>query len=571
MKLLRALFGPFDPGQASVDHFRARFARTLILAGCLFLAIFALLDWQVGLRFVAVADVVLAVVLLLAALYMRQRGDIPNGIRICIVALFAWFLATLPNSILICLWLPIFPLAAFFGLGRREGLRWSLAFLVAVGLEMLISLQLGVAVASKMFLFSAVASLSLVVLTVIFYQRLLEIFEQAVRIQSEQFQQAQRMESIGLLASGVAHDFNNLLVGVMGNAEVALMSTSPDDPMREQLEGMLASAERGRRLVRQLLAYAGKGAWRARRIDIHQVLDESRPLMQAVMKEKGELRLELTGENLMVSADDTQLQQLLLNLLANAVDAASPERACRVVVRTGSEHRSLGDFRDCPVCHVSKPGNFVFIEVEDNGLGMSEGVRQRIFEPFFTTKQAGSGLGLAAVAGTLRSLHGALEIHSELGRGSRFTLWIPALSSVRPQSPAKPPRPVEYRMSGTVLLVDDDRMVRQVGAALLENAGLRVLEAEDGYQALELYARERERVDVLILDYAMPKVNGTEVFDAVRRENPGLPVIISSGYHQLEEIARMRQAGAGFVKKPFRVHELLMEVQRHLPSPEAER
>ncbi len=567
MNIFKGLSAPIDPGHASIEHFRSRFSFTLIMAGSLFLLIFAALDWSAGLKVVAVADLFLTVALVSAALYMRRTEDVPMGIRACIASLFVWFLVTLPHSILINLWMPIFPLAAFFGLGRLEGMRWSLSFLLAMALEMLGCRYFGIEIASDMFLFSTIASLALVILTVIFYQRLLEVFEQAIRTQSEQLQQAQKMESIGLLASGVAHDFNNLLVGVMGNAELALMSVAKDDPLKEHLDAMMASAQRGSKLVSQLLAFAGKGAWKQEQVNINELIEETRQLMAVAAGQKAELSFKLAVDLPNVDVDTTQIQQMLVNLLVNAIDAASPERHCLITFRSGVKHCSSAYFISCPINFTRRgAGKYVFVEVEDNGLGMDAAIQSRVFEPFFTTKEAGSGLGLAATAGTLRSLGGALNLKSERGRGSCFTIWLPAAevrANVRP-AVAQAGKPAAYKFSGTVLLADDEMMVRRVGAALLERSGLKVLQAENGRQAMDIFSQHDGAIDLLILDYAMPEMTGVEVFEAVRQKAPGIPVIVSSGYADLEAINRVQQQGAGFVQKPFRVAELLGAVQSSL-------
>ncbi|MDX8408271.1 MAG: response regulator [Mariprofundaceae bacterium] len=569
MTIFKSLSAPLDPGQANIEHFRSRFSFTLIMAGSLFLLIFATLDWFAGLKVVAVADVGLTVALVSAALYMRQSEDVPTAIRACIASLFVWFLVTLPHSILINLWMPIFPLAAFFGLGRMEGMRWSLSFLLAMALEMLGCRYFGIEIASDMFLFSTIASLALVILTVIFYQRLLEIFEQAIRTQSEQLLQAQKMESVGLLASGVAHDFNNLLVGVMGNAELALMSVDKDDPLKENLDAMMASAQRGSNLVRQLLAFAGKAAWKQEQININELLEETRQLMAVAAGQQAELSFELADELPKVEVDTTQIQQMLVNLLVIATEAASPERRCLITFRSGVKHCSAEDFVSCPINFTRRGGGkYVFVKVEDNGLGMDAAIQSRVFEPFFTTKEAGSGLGLAAVAGTLRRLGGALNLKSERGRGTCFTIWLPAAEVRANVQPAalQAGKPAAHKFSGTVLLADDEMMVRKVGAALLERSGLKVLQAENGRQAMDIFSQNGGDIDLLILDYAMPEMTGAEVFDAVRKKAPGMPVIVSSGYADLEVINRMQQQGAGFVQKPFRVAELLGAVRSSLES-----
>ncbi|HKI61734.1 MAG TPA: response regulator [Mariprofundaceae bacterium] len=562
---------PVDPSEASMDYFRERFAFTLIMACGSFLLLFAALDWMAGLRFVAGSDLILFLVIVAAAIYMRRKNEVMGGIRACIAGLFIWFLATLPFSILIILWFPVFPLAAFFGLGRLEGMRWSWAFLVAVSLEFILCRSFGIEIATNFFLVSAAASLTLVILTVIFYQRLLEVFDQALQFQSRQLQQAQKMESIGLLASGVAHDFNNLLVGVMGNAELGMMSLDEDHPLYKQLSGIMASAERGSNLVRQLLAFAGKAVWQRQRLNINDTIEETRQLMAVAAGHKADLAFELTDGLPQVDVDPTQIQQMLVNLLVNAADAAHPERPCRITFRSGRKECSLDEFASYPIHFVRRAGTFVYVQIEDNGMGMDKSIHSRIFDPFFTTKNGGSGLGLAAVAGILRSLKGALSLESECGEGSTFTLWLPVASehnSVDTEAAAAQATPV-YRFRGTVLLVEDDMMARKVGVALLEKTGLKVLEAESGEQALELFDKYEEEIDLLVLDYAMPEMNGAAVFDEVRRKDPYMPVIISSGYADLGDIKRMVREGAVLVQKPFRVHELLAEVRKHLGAPES--
>lgn len=563
--LFHYLMGPIDLSKASLEDFRLRFAGTLVTAGCFFLLIFGILDWQAGLKSVAIADAVLILVLSAAYWYLKTK-DVMMGIRYCLAALFVWFVVTLPMTLLITLWLPFFPLAVFFCLGRKEGMWWSVVFLLTVAVEFSISRISGVFVADDLFLVSAVASLSLVVLTVLFYQRMLEIFEEAIQMQSQQLQQAQKMESVGLLAGGVAHDFNNLLVGVMGNVELGMMALDKNHPVQENLSSMMISAQRGADLVRQMLAFAGKGGWQSEHLKVNTLIEETSQLMGVGIAGKADLSYELAEGLPDVNVDITQIQQVLVNLMVNAADAASPGRHCQIVFRSGQKLCQKSDFDTCPINYTDHAGSYVYVQVIDNGCGIDEAVQARIFDPFFTTKEAGTGLGLAATAGVLRSLGGALSLKSEKGRGSEFTLWLPAVVGKRVKKTKS--QPVEkkstYRLKGTVLLADDEMLVRKVGKALLDKAGMKVLEAEDGQQALEMYHQHKDDIDLLILDYSMPKMNGAAIFDAVRKDRPDVPVIVSSGYADLDDINRMLQQGAHFVKKPFRVHELLSTAQKSL-------
>jgi len=333
---------PIDPSGQFQEQFRRRFTMTLLIIGALFLLSFAPVDYFAGLHALAVANVIFALFLLCGAAYMRFSGRVHPVTRAAIVGFLIWFMATIPMSVLVSIWFPVFPLVTFFGLGRREGMWWSGAFLLLVALEYLLCRQMGIYIANDIFLASTLACLALVIVAVVYYQCLLELLQEAVSKQLQHLQHAQRLESIGVLAGGVAHAFNNLLVGIMGNIELLMLDEADKNHGRQrQLGEMLKSAQRGAGLVRQLLTFAGKGGWEHGSIHLNTFLADIRPAIASVAGEDAHLVLDTDTSVLPIEGDPRQLEQVLLNIVVNAREAAVPGRTCIIHIRTGIQEGPL--------------------------------------------------------------------------------------------------------------------------------------------------------------------------------------------------------------------------------------
>jgi PAS domain S-box-containing protein len=375
----------------------------------------------------------------------------------------------------------------------------------------------------------------------------------------EQLRKTQKLESLAILAGGVAHDFNNLLVPIMGNASLAMESLPEQHTARPLLQEVIQVSRRASNLTRQLLAYTGRGKFIVELVDLTELARDTSVLMRASIARNVELQLDLAVDLPAVEVDVTQMQQVVMNLVINAGEAIGHENGW-VRMRTGLEEINQPFAEATFVSGDIRPGRYVWLEVRDNGCGMDEATKARIFDPFFTTKFTGRGLGLSAVAGIVRSHGGILNVESAPGQGSTLKLWLPAMS-VRKSEAAKQHAP-ELRGRGTILLVDDEDAVRRVAKAALERYGYTVMLAEDGYQAVDIFSQIAEQVLLVILDLAMPGMTGEETFPRLKAIRPEVPVLLCSGFGELEAAQRFQNGGiAGFLQKPYTVTQLAEKVK----------
>ncbi|MFQ5345126.1 MAG: ABC transporter substrate-binding protein [Mariprofundus sp.] len=384
--------------------------------------------------------------------------------------------------------------------------------------------------------------------------------ERESRELTDQLQQAQKMESIGVLAGGIAHDFNNLLVGVMGNAELAMLDNRQDD-LCPYLEQIFKSARRGADLVRQMLAYSGQGHISMGEHNFNELIRDVSGLLGTVIGKQITLEQELMDALPDIYGDKNQLTQLIMNLMTNASDAMH-NKPGSILLRTGIRHLSAQDFSGMYMATEAQAGEYVFIEVKDSGCGMDKQTQLRIFDPFFTTKETGSGLGLAALLGIVRSHGGTLTLTSKPGKGSCFTIFFPALSSVRPAIEVNAmEQGSSPDLSGTVLLVDDEETVRHVARTLLEREGIEVLVAENGKEAVRMFRQHADRIALVLMDLTMPEMDGEQAFHAIRAIRPDARVILSSGFSESEAVERLHRYGlAGFIRKPYTRKVLLAQI-----------
>jgi len=381
------------------------------------------------------------------------------------------------------------------------------------------------------------------------------------RAAEEALRRAAMEESLSVLAGGVAHDFNNLLAAILGHAALALKQLPVGSAARGHVEKAASAVERAADLTRQMLAYSGHGHFVVRPTDVNALVRENLPLLEAALPKSVRLEARLDPELMAVDADVGQLQQVLMNLIINAAEAIG-ERSGTVTVTTrvrevAASDRSLWSASGQPLV----PGRYVSLEVADDGPGMGPATVGRIFEPFFTTKFTGRGLGLAAVLGVVRGHQGALSVESAPDRGSVFRLlFAPSALGAVPDVAAPPAR---GRAGATVLVIDDEPVVRGMVGEILAHEGCVVLDAEDGASGIALFRENREQVDIVLLDLSMPGLSGEQTFGRLREIDPGVRVILSSGYDQHEAAARFTAAGpAGFIQKPYRPEQLMAEIER---------
>ena len=377
----------------------------------------------------------------------------------------------------------------------------------------------------------------------------------------ERVQEAQRMESLAVLAGGVAHDFNNLLVGILGNADLARRVLQDGASPEAHLEGIDLAARRAADLARQMLAYSGRGQFVVEPLELDGLLREIAHLLEAAISKKSVLEMELAPDLPPVRADATQMRQVMMNLITNAAEAIGDGSGV-ITVSTGltaevNVRRGLR-FPDDEL----PEGLYCIVEVRDTGGGMDEPTVRRVFDPFFTTKFTGRGLGLAAALGIAKGHGGVIEVDSRPGDGSTFRLLLPALrDAVIERRPAPSSAPSHRNRAARVLLIDDEQIVREVGATMLRRAGFEVLVAEDGRAALEIFAVEPANVDVVLLDLSMPRMDGQETFAALKGLRSDVRVVLTSGYNEQEAVDRFAGEGlAGFVQKPYRLDDLVRAI-----------
>jgi PAS domain S-box-containing protein len=378
--------------------------------------------------------------------------------------------------------------------------------------------------------------------------------EQKQRELEVQMQQAQKLESLGILAGGIAHDFNNLLTAILGHANLALMDLAPESPVRDSLREIDKASGRAAELCRQMLAYAGKGRFVVEPINLSRLIEELAHLLRVSISKKVLLRCHLAEGLPAIEADPAQLRQVAMNLVINAAEAIGATEGI-IAISTGVRQCDKEYLRGNHLIEELAPGQYVFLEVADTGCGMDAETRRRIFDPFFTTKFAGRGLGLAAVLGIVRSHQGMLKVESEPGRGTTFRVLFPAVarSVVSAESGENPP----WRGTGTVLLVDDEESVRNVAGRMLERCGFKVIRAGDGREAVERFRTQAAEIVCVLLDLAMPRMDGEETFRELRRIKPDVRVVLATGYSDQEIAERFCSAGlAGFIEKPYRVEAL---------------
>lgn len=379
----------------------------------------------------------------------------------------------------------------------------------------------------------------------------------------EQYLHAQKMEAVGTLAGGVAHDFNNLLQAVLGNAQMFLMEKKVDDPGYQQLMAIKQAAQRGAELTQRLLNFSRKVQSKPRLLHLNQEVMEVEKLLRRTIPKMIEVELRLSGDLWAISADPVQMGQVIMNLALNARDAM-PEGGKLVI---GTKNVALGE--EFCKSHVGlRAGSYVLLSVSDTGQGMGKEVLQHLFEPFFTTKEVGrgTGLGLAMVYGIVKGHEGYIECESELGKGSIFKIYFPAVEqAVEVEEAEEEERPRGGRE--TILLVDDEESLRDLAKEILSTFGYTVITASDGEGALEIYRREKDKIHLIILDVIMPGMGGMRCLEGLQSIDPEVKVVIATGYTPEGEgpaKAVLEGEAGGYISKPYDMRELLRVVREAL-------
>ncbi len=380
--------------------------------------------------------------------------------------------------------------------------------------------------------------------------------EQERQMLERRLQDSQKLESLGVLAGGIAHDFNNLLTGILGNASLAFAEIGKDGLAADCLAEIEKASRRAGELCQQMLAYSGRGRFEVKRLDLSALVEDAASLLRHSVSKSAILSFNLTAGLPAVAADPTQLRQVLMNLVINASDAIG-EANGSIKVSTGVMNADDDYLRRTQPAQALPAGPYAYLEVEDSGAGMSPETLSRIFDPFFTTKFTGRGLGLAAVLGILRGHGGALKVDTVLGEGTTFRLLLPVAAGRAARPTPDPGSAPRWRGEGTVLLVDDEEIVRTTTRRVLERFGFEVVVAADGREALDRLAERKGGFDMTLLDLTMPELNGEQALRLMRSQWPELKVLVMSGYSEHEVADRLDNGGAsGFIQKPFSAGDL---------------
>ncbi len=393
--------------------------------------------------------------------------------------------------------------------------------------------------------------------TILGYQGIIRDVTERKRLEA-QLHQAVKMEAIGTLAGGIAHDFNNLLMGIQGNISLILKDMDDSHPYYERLKNTEKQIRSGARLTSHLLGYARKGKYEVKPLNLNHVLEETSETFGRTRREIS-IRREFAEDLHTIEADPGQIEQVLWNLFVNAADAMPNGGDLILETRNVTHEEMRGRLYE------PKPGDYVLITVTDTGVGMDKNTMERIFDPFFTTKERGrgTGLGLASAYGTVKGHGGYIHATSSKGQGACFSIYLPASEKTILASAGLKDRFVAG--SETVLLVDDEEAIREVGQELLEALGYRVLLSGDGKDALDVYKKNRDRIDIVLLDIVMPHMGGGEVYEKIKGINPDVKVLLLSGYSIDGEAADIMKRGCnGFIQKPFTMKELSGRIRQVL-------
>jgi len=385
------------------------------------------------------------------------------------------------------------------------------------------------------------------------------------------FLHLQKLESLSTLAGGIAHDFNNLLAVILGSLELALDDLSPGSSARPRIDNAIRASKRAADLIKQMLAYTGKGRYATENVNLSILVQENINFFRAAIPETTTLNLLLTHDSPPVLADANQLQQVVMNLITNAAEAIG-ETAGFITISTGTEIYKEKDLLKSRIDEKLSPGRFVYLEVADTGCGMDAETLHRLFEPFFTTRFFGRGLGMSAVLGIIRGHKGAIFVDSRVNKGTTIRIIFPVSETTLPESvqlesteAILPVRKWPSSLRGTILIVDDQDEVINFSKEMATRSGYSVRTAADGQEAVEVFQGHADEIACVVLDLTMPRMDGIATFKALKQIRPDVKVILSSDYSEKEVAQRFTGKGlAGFIQKPYGYQQLRKELERVL-------
>lgn len=399
------------------------------------------------------------------------------------------------------------------------------------------------------------------------------LHEESLNIERKMLQ-TQKLESLGVMAGGIAHDFNNLLQAISGNMELALMKSAADSAPHKYINRAMTSAKRAALLTDLMLTYLGKGIITKKALDLNVMVSANAELLGSATTTAVPMELSLSPGLPPIMADEAQIHQVVMNLITNAAES--------IEIHPGTVRLTTGVQRCDETCLASslldertEPGQYVFLEVSDNGCGMSEETLKRLFDPFFTTKFTGRGLGMSAVMGIIRTHSGALFVESEPGKGTTFRVMFPAAKTTLPPAavesvPAPPPLPsppAADAPSAMALVVDDEKAVLRVCATMVKHCGFKVITACDGIDAVAKFRAHADEITVVVMDLIMPNMDGIAAMKEIHDIKPDTRVIISSGFNEEELSERLaNDTPSGFIRKPYSLNLIKAEIQRVMPA-----
>ncbi len=375
----------------------------------------------------------------------------------------------------------------------------------------------------------------------------------------------QKLEGLGVMAAGIAHDFNNLLAGMLGYAGLAQDRLGPGHPTRPHLEQVIKAAQKASILTNQMLAYAGKGRFLMELVALDRLIEDMVDLIRPSLSKKIEVVRRFAQALPPVHVDPAQIQQVIMNLCINAGDAIG-DAVGTITLTVGGQDLTEEHIRKFFPGQTMRSGRYVVLEVADTGCGMSDEIQKKIFDPFFSTKATGRGLGLSAVYGIVTGHGGGVKVYSHVGSGTTFKILLPA-SEQTLRVPQSIGLDEAARGTESLLVIDDEEVIRDLATEVLQSAGYRVAQAKDGSEGVALYRTMADRIDLVILDMMMPAMNGVEVFREIRSINPHATVILTSGFNEVESTRALVTKGlAGFIQKPYTPRELTAKVRTVLDA-----
>lgn len=399
--------------------------------------------------------------------------------------------------------------------------------------------------------------------------------EENIRLQEErlnlerQMLHAQKLESLGVMAGGVAHDFNNLLQSILGNIELASMKLAPDSAPHKYIGHAMQAVKHAARLTNSMLTYLGQGLITKKELNLNELVKENAEILKTAASTAVPMELSLSPGLPAIMADESHIQQVVMNLIINAAESIDNQSGL-IKLTTGIQSCDKTCLAASLLDEKPSPGRYVFLEVSDNGCGMSKETLKRLFDPFFTTKFTGRGLGMSAVMGIIRTHCGALFVESKPGKGTTFRALFPILESALPAAVKKPvaPPPEECtfpdnQLSGVALVVDDEKSVLRICMKMVELCGFTVITACDGIDAVAKFREHADEIDIVLMDLTMPNMDGITAMGEIYSIRPDTKVIISSGFNKDELSERITTLPpSGFIRKPYSMNVLEAEMRR---------